>query len=122
LAAAVCCKHSRRNSDRSADNQRQESELQRRGVPFKNDLAHRILKFERLPKLATAELPPVVCVLSMERQIQTKGVTQLGQLARCGALPQHLLDGISRHDVNHEKTRVRTSQRAGSVRRIRLMR
>jgi len=71
-------------------------------VPFENNLAHRRLKLERLPKVAASELPQVVSVLRVERQTQPKYVAQLSQLPRRRALTQHLL-GIPRHDVNHEK-------------------
>ena len=39
----------------------------------------------------------------MERQIQPKYMPQLRQLSGCRALPQHLLDGIARDDVNHQE-------------------
>jgi hypothetical protein len=61
------------------------------------------LKLEGLPKIATPELPQVMSILDMERQIQPKDMTQLYQLPRCRALTKHLLDGIARHNVNHEK-------------------
>ncbi len=72
-------------------------------VPFENNLAHRRLKLERLSKVAAAELPQVVSVLRVERQIQTKRMAQLSKLSGCRALTQHLLDGISGDDVNHKK-------------------
>jgi len=39
----------------------------------------------------------------VERQIQPKSMPQLCQLPRRRALSKHLLDGIARHDMNHEK-------------------
>jgi len=77
--------------------------LKSRAVPLENNLAHRRLKLERLSKVAASELPQVVSVLRMKRQIQPKHMAQLSQLPRCRALTQHLLDGIAGHDVDHEK-------------------
>ncbi len=99
----MCGKHSRGNGDRGADNQRKESELKRCGITLKDNPAHRSLKLEGLPKIATPELPQVMSILGMERQIQPKDMTQLRQLSWRGALTKHLLDGIARHNVNHEK-------------------
>jgi hypothetical protein len=63
------------NRNRGADKQGKESELQRRGVTFKDDLANWRLEFEGLAYIAAAELPKVVRVLRVERQIQSECVT-----------------------------------------------
>jgi hypothetical protein len=39
----------------------------------------------------------------MKREIQTERMTQLCDLPRGRAFPEQLLDGITRHDVNHQK-------------------
>jgi hypothetical protein len=44
-----------------------------------------------------------VYVLRVERQIQTERMTQLRDLPRRRAFPEHLLHGITRHNVNHQK-------------------
>src|SRR5258708_14654107 len=103
MPAPVRGKHSCGNGDRCAHNQGEESELKRRGVAFKNNLSHRRLKLEGLPKVAASELPQVMSILDMERQIQAKYMAQLRQLSCRGTLAQHLLARISRHNVNHEK-------------------
>jgi len=73
-------------------------------VTFKYYFANRRLKFEGLSEIAVAELPQVMSLLRMKRQIQSERMTQLSQLSwrRC-TLAQHLLDGIARHDMNHQK-------------------
>ncbi len=73
------------------------------GIALKDNLANRRLKLKGLPEIAAPELPQVVCVLRMKRQIQSKHVTQLRQLSRGRAFSQHLLDRIPGHDVNHEE-------------------
>ena len=103
LAAPVSGKHSRRNGNRGADNQRDKGELKRCGIALQDNLAHRRLKLEGLPKIAASELPQVVSILDVERQIQPQYMTQLSQLSRCRTFTQHLLDRIARHDVDHEK-------------------
>jgi len=75
LTAAIGSKHSGRNSDRSADNRREECELERRGVTFKYYFANRRLNFEGLPEIAVAELPQVMSLLRMKRQIQSERMT-----------------------------------------------
>src|SRR2546429_2026276 len=42
-------------------------------------------------------------MLRAKRQIQSQRMTQLSQLPRRCALAQHLLDGIARHDMDHQK-------------------
>ena len=86
-----------------ADQQSQELELRSRGIALGNNLEHGRLKLEGLPEVAARELPQIVSVLRVKRQIQSKRVTQLRQLTRRRAFTQHLLDGIAGHDVNHEK-------------------
>jgi len=70
---------------------------------FKDNLAHRRLKFEGLPEIAVAELPQVMSILRMKRQIQSKRMTQLIELLWGRSLAQHLLDGIAWHDMDHQK-------------------
>jgi len=103
LTAAIGGEHSRGNGNRSANNLCEECKLKSRRVTFKDNLAHRRLKLERLSKVAASEIPQVVSVLRVERQIQTKCMAQLSQLSMRRALTQHLLDGISGEDVNHKK-------------------
>jgi hypothetical protein len=50
-------------------------------------------------------LPKIMSVLRVKRQIQTKDVTQLRQLSGGSALPEHLLDGVPWHDVNHQENK-----------------
>ncbi len=73
------------------------------GVAFNNNPANRRLKLKGLPEIAARELPQVARVLRVQRQIQAKCVAQLRRLAWGSSLSQHLLDGVSRHDVNHQK-------------------
>ena len=77
--------------------------MKSRRVTFKDNLAHRRLKFEGLPEIAVAELPQVESVLRVKRQIQSKGMPQLSELPGRCAFAQHLVDGITWHDVNHEE-------------------
>ena len=53
--------------------------------------------------IAAHKLPQIASILRMEWQIEPQGMAQLHQLSRRRALPQHLLDGIARDDVNHQK-------------------
>ena len=122
MAPAIGGQHSCRNGDYGADNQCEESELERCGIAFKNNLAHRRLKLERLPKVAASELPQVVSVLRMKRQIQPKYVAQLSQLPGAAPSPNICSTGSPGTTWIMRKTSVRTSQRAGSVRRNRLRR
>src|SRR6266581_4156655 len=93
----------RRNRDGCVNHKCEKGELQSGGIALEDDASHGSLKFERLPEIAVRELPEVAVVLHVQRQIQAKGVAQLRHLARSCALSQHLLYGIARHNVNHQK-------------------
>src|ERR1700731_3419914 len=93
----------RGDSNRRTNNQREKRELKSRRVALENDAAHGRLEFERLTQITAQELSEIVSVLCMKREIQTERMAQLCDLPGGRAFPEHLLDGITRHDVHHQK-------------------
>ena len=96
-------KYARGDGNRRTNNQREECELKSRRVSLENDAAHGRLEFERLTQITAQELSEIVSVLGVKRQIQTERMAQLCDLPGGRAFPEHLLDGITRHDVNHQE-------------------
>src|SRR6516165_2040635 len=72
-----------------------------------------------LSQVAAEDLLEIVAVLHMKRLIEPQGVAQLFDLAGSGAFAKHLLDRIAGNEADEQKTKVRTSQRAGKVSRKR---
>ena len=102
-STAMSGKHTRGDGDGRANDKCEKRELKSGGVALENDAAHGRLEFERLSQVAAHELPEIVPVLRVKRQIQPERMTQLRDLPRRCAFPEHLLDGITRHDVNHQE-------------------
>ena len=86
-----------------ADQQSQEREPRSREIALGNNLEQGSLKLERLTEVAVYELPQVVSILRVQREVQSERATKLGQSARRCAFPEHLLDGIAGDDVNHKE-------------------
>ncbi len=103
MCATVRGKHSSRYGDSGADEKSAESKLERGRIALEDDAADRRLKFEGLAEIATEELLEILAVLCEERLIEIEGVAKLDDFSGCGAFAEHLLDGIARDDVDHEK-------------------
>src|SRR5882724_1268938 len=99
----MCGKHARGDGNRRANDKGEKRKLKGGGVSFENDAAHGRLEFEGLSQVTAHELPEIVCILRVKRRIQSERMTELRDLPRCCTLPEHLLDGITWHDVNHQK-------------------
>jgi len=87
MSATVRGKHSGRDGQGGADDQREKSKLERGGIALENDAAHRRLKFKRLPEIAAHELLEIVAVLHQERLIEIQCMTKLRDFPGRGALP-----------------------------------
>jgi hypothetical protein len=96
-------KYASGDGNRRTNNQREECELESRRVSLENDAAHGRLEFEGLTQVTAEQLSEIVCVLGVKREIQAERMTQLYDLPGGRAFPKHLLHGIARYDVNHQK-------------------
>src|SRR6516225_3820239 len=98
-------KHSRRNRNRGAHEQREKRQLQRRRIPFENDPSHWRLKFERLPKIAMHQSVKIMTVLHMKWLVQAKRMPQLNNFTGSSTLTKHLFNRVAGNNMNHEKNK-----------------
>ena len=77
--------------------------MQREWIALSDQARHRLIKAQRLPQIAMQHALPVVDVLPPQGYIETIGVTNGLDVARCRAFAEHLLHRIARNTVNEQE-------------------
>src|SRR5580700_1124746 len=95
--------HAGGNRDGSANQEREEGELESGRIAFEYDVANGSLEFERFAKITAKGLAEIAGVLDMKWFIKPKRVPQLCSLDRSGAFAEHLLDRVTWNNMNQEK-------------------
>ena len=101
--AAVRGTDSGGNGKNDRDEQRRQRELQRVGIALQYKVRHALVVAERGAEVAVQHAFPVADVLLAERRVEAVGVARGFDVGRRRAFAEHLLDGVSRHEMDEQE-------------------